>query len=83
MIHENVLKYRVAEALGWDEFDFNRFKAEVDKIVMDKPCHMQIYTKGGEVKNAEYYGNGKSHRWKKGVEDTGDEITTRDEPGSD
>ena len=74
MIHENVLKYRVAEALGWDEFSFERFKAEVEEIVMDRPCHMQIHLKEGEIKDVEYYADGRcSTRRKKDDNDTGDQ----------
>ena len=54
-IHENVLKFRVAEAAGWDEFSFDRFREEVDHIDMDKPCHMVIHFKDGRIKEAEYY----------------------------
>ena len=60
MIHENVLKYRVAEALGWDEFSFDRFKAEVEKIIMGRPCHMTIYAKDGRKIHAEYFADGRS-----------------------
>lgn len=75
MIHENVLKYRVAEALGWEEFSFERFKAEVEKIIMDRPCHMQIHTKKGVIKNVEYYGDGRcSAKGKKDDDDSGDTI---------
>ncbi|MBE5825247.1 MAG: recombinase family protein [Butyrivibrio sp.] len=54
-IHENVLKYRVAEAAGWDRFSFDSFREEVDYIDMDKPCHMTIHFRDGRTKEAEYY----------------------------
>lgn len=57
LIHENVLKFRVAEAAGWKEFSFERFKNEVDHIDMDKPCHMIIHFKNGVKKDVEYYAN--------------------------
>ena len=61
-IHENVLKYRVAEAAGWPEFSFDRFREEVDHINMDKPCHMIIHFKDGHTKEAEYYANYRDNR---------------------
>ena len=54
-IHENILKYRIAEAAGWDEFTPDRFRKEVTKIIMDKPYQMTIFFKDGREKQIEYY----------------------------
>ncbi len=57
LIHENILKFRVAELAGWDEFTFRHFKDEVDHIDMDRPCHMVVCFKDGSQKECEYYAN--------------------------
>ncbi|RKM55397.1 recombinase family protein [Butyrivibrio sp. CB08] len=62
-IHENVLKFRVAEVAGWDEFSFDKFREEVDHIDMDRPCHMIIHFKDGRAKGVEYYSQ-KQEAWR-------------------
>lgn len=54
-IHENVLKYRIAEAAGWDAFSLDRFQEEIDKIIMDKPYQLTIQFKNGRKKSVQYY----------------------------
>lgn len=54
-INENVLRFRIKDSLGWDEFDCGRCRDNVEEILMDKPCHMVIKTKDGRKTEVEYY----------------------------
>ena len=66
-INENVLKFRVKDTLGWDEFTFKGFKDEVDHIEMMEHLTMKIVLKNGETYTTEYYGEERT-RWKHGKE---------------
>lgn len=54
-IHENILKKRICEAVGLEQFETAKFNELVEEVIMDKPCHMNIHMKDGTVKEAEYY----------------------------
>ena len=73
-INENVLRFRIKDALGWDEFDRIRCRDEVEEILMDKPCHMVIKTKDGRSAEAEYYAQDRRYvrNGRKDNEDSGD-----------
>ncbi|MBR2255765.1 MAG: recombinase family protein [Blautia sp.] len=76
-INENVLKYRIKDACGWDEFSPERCKEEIDVVEMDRPCHMIIRMNDGRVFAVDYYAE-KKRRTKYGQ--TGDKDTCDDQP---
>ena len=73
-INENVLKFRIKDALGWEDFSFERCRNEIQVIEMDRPCHLVIRLYDGEEKEAEYYAVDRRVKedGEKRNEDTGD-----------
>ncbi len=55
VIHENIIRHRIAEVSGWDEFSKDKLQSEVDYIEMDRPLHFTIHYKDGTTKTVEYY----------------------------
>ena len=74
-INESVLRWRIAQALGWDDFSYERLEAEVEKIIMDRPEHMTIRLYDGTAAEAEYFPckERRKIRGEKDNENTGDE----------
>lgn len=70
-IPENILRRRVCEATGMEEFSYERFNEVIDRIVMDRPCHMEIHMKDGSIKEAEYFAI-EQRRWRHGKESKND-----------